>query len=305
MQKNFKRSKKSKWGHPNEKFIASNISNIIPPNLSPDLKHAALLRIRFEEIQYKLEHLYDEFSNVLFEEKTYDRYQSTPEIRARESLFNEMSQLIEEIVQFYPAFMLPYSRFSLNKPTRRVTLPNHQSISLLMGPKCTNLTKFEHNYQVSINLRIDAPKGDGETESYAIVTGNNQEEVDRCADSINQLLQGLNTQISDNGSSHNQAQENLELQNTPESKHHKNYQLSFDPSEELYPWSSLGNHEKLHGKTNDEIEQEVNDLINDIDIMHSELEEENVLTLEELKRFTVDIIDKDISSILIPPQPPE
>ena len=313
------RQKKSKWGPPEEKFIMSNVANIISPNLRPEFLHAALLRFQFEEIQYKMDHLYDEVPNILYGDNSNENRSQIPlEVRARDALINERRQVLDEIEKIYPAFELPPSiKFSVNKPVKKIVLPNQQSINLLMGTKCTNLSTLEQNYHVRISLRLQVPKEGGETESYALLIGNNKDDVNRCYHSIQKLIQTSHSQEDDINQNSNPEFLSNESLNTnqnaaqPHSKaaendpnDPKNYRLSFNPDEEYYPWSDLVTSKISYARTIDQIEGEVNALMKEIDTMSSTLEDEHILSLEELKRYSFDITTKDISTILIKEPPP-
>ena len=294
------RPKKSKWSQGDERTVMSNVANIISPNLSPEILHAFLLRFQFEEVQYKLDHVNEEIPNILYGESTIisqnldQRSVVPPEVRARDALVSERRQIIEEIEKIYPAFVPPLPiRFSVNKPVRKCIVPNSHCISAIMGTRCSILFGLEQSYKVRISLRPKQSDAKGEEESYVLIIGNNIEDVDRCYDQIQKIIEVETSKSEEVGE---------EKQKVNVSKDPNSLTLSFDPDEEIPPWKDE-NLNKIKLNYSAEVDGEVNDIINGIDTSEKE-EEENILTFDELRRFGVDITRRDISSLLCEPIPP-
>ena len=289
------RIKKTKWGPPNQKTIMNNISNILPSNLSPDILHSLLLRFQFEEIQYKLEHLDEEFKNICYEDNNLINQNSENRshfpitVKARDILIQERRQIVDSIEKVFPAFRLPFSmRISSNKTVKRIDLPNFKCISKIIGRKCSNLNNLEQNNRVKISLR-SSYLNDIDKSSYLLIIGTQNDDVERC---FNQILKLIDYE--------NNSQEILKknINNIDPN----NFSLSFDPNISIPPWTSyqLSNY-KL------DISTEVNDALKEIleELNNGSKNNKNsLLSSQDLERFEINIFQKDISNVLLEPKPP-
>ena len=300
-------SSKTKWGPHDEKIIIPNVPSILPSNLSPDLLHALILRAQFEETQYKLDHIVQETQFNMDKLSTSLESRGSVFQRTKDNLLADRRQIIDSIQQFYPPFAIPeLAKSSMFRSMKKIIIPNSKCVDALIGPKFSNINNIEKNYKVKLYLQLDdSAKG---SELSVTIHGNSQDSVDNCAKTINQIIQSVITTLSTLDNSEIQQQisqllsqqstDHLPLSNILSNKHEGT--IDNEPIEKSVPWSDLNNDNSEYTLQNSDVENsQLNEEINGIE---GRVEDENILTLEELKRYSTDVIAKDISAVLIPEQ---
>lgn len=293
--------KKTKWDKTSMKTVMPNIACILPPDLAPEALHAFLLRFQLEEVEYKLSHLEDEKGNVNYGENALlnvdNKLQLPPDVIARDMLVSERRRIIESIEEIFPPFRPPLSiLLTLQKAVRRMELKSPQQFNLILGPRAQTLKGLERDYNVHISIRASPVKKDENPEEktdfgHVIVIGNNDDDVDRCMQKIESILE-------------------IEEELIPEEVKEVNieeYSLSFDPTLEVLPWEEskiFGNVSDSRHESERAYNRAIEDIINELNGEGKDEEYESVERQALLNPFYIDLARQDISCALKEPVPP-
>lgn len=295
------KQKKTKWDNTSMKTVIPNIACILPPDLSPEVLHACLLRFQLEEVEYKLTHLEDEKGNVNYGESNVlpadNKIVLPPDVIARDALVSERRRIIESIEEIFPAFRPPLSiLLTLQKAVRRMDLRSPQQFNLILGPRAQTLKGLERDYNVHISIRASPLKKDEDPEEktdygHVIVIGNNDDDVERCMEKIQSIIQIDDEMIP----------EEIKEVNIDE------YSLSFDPTLETFPWDESKN---LYYSSESRHESEraynraIDDILEELNGTSKDEEYESVERQALLNPFYIDLARQDISCALTEPLPP-
>lgn len=284
--------KKSNWSPPDQRTVIPNIACILPPNLSPDILHAFLLRFQLEEIQYKLDYLDEEIPNINFGEspmiqQTF-RAQVTPDVRARDTLVKERRQVVDSIERMFPVYHLPLSFvFSMSKSVKRIDLTSAHYIGTILGQKGSNLTALERDYNVKISLRgpttFAGQIEDPDQTSYVLVIGDNDNDVNRCCRQIEELIRTNSGPPT--------------LSSIDISK----LTLSFDPDKEIRPWMEKVKAENYKHLDDTDIKNVLREISKGDDNTPTTA---TSFELELAERYAIDLSYNDISTLTNEPLPP-
>ncbi|EAY02832.1 hypothetical protein TVAG_293000 [Trichomonas vaginalis G3] len=293
------RVRKSKWGPEDEKTVMSNVANILPPNLPPDVLNAFLLRFQLEEVQYKMNHLQEERKNILYGETLINNMNPDqrgfihPDVRARDALVKERSQILNAIEKIFPVFRPPLSlKFAVNQTVKALKLPSQHAISVIMGNRCSTMNGLEQSFRVKISLRPSMRQANGEeTDSYILIIGNNSDDVDRCYNECTRMIE------SSQGRMNNMSEED-EIKIDTDS-----LTVSFNTKEVLPPWTDFSNKTISNFNQNDEVNGDIDAILKgETGAFGSN--NDDILSLPELERYAKDVTVHDLSSVLIEPPPP-
>ncbi|KAH0789608.1 KH domain containing protein [Histomonas meleagridis] len=105
------RSRETHWGPINYRPLIPNVATVLPPNLPEPLLQALMLRMQYEETQYKLDHLDEEADYVVWKENSLDistwsgNVADAKESRAKEVLFEETRKYANSFEEMFPTFL--------------------------------------------------------------------------------------------------------------------------------------------------------------------------------------------------------
>ena len=284
---------KSKWDQSPNRTIMPNVACILPPDLSPDILHAFLCRFQFEEVQYKIANIEEEFQNVLFGEPAMSKLSDSklvisPDVRARDNLVSERRTIIESIEKIFPAFRAPFSvMLSLQKSVKKLELTAKDDCMVILGPQARTLRALEKDYNVKISIR--GPDSQTEEEGkqnnfgHVMVIGNNDDDVTRCINKISSMLQA---------GDFDQEEKVVDVDS---------YSLSFNPFEDTVPWEVIDT-----ANTNEQrFGTAISELIKDIDNNDNAGDNDETPARKAIfERFSIDLSRKDVSCLLREANPP-
>eukprot|EP01097_Dermamoeba_algensis_P000464 TRINITY_DN1159_c0_g1_i1.p1 TRINITY_DN1159_c0_g1~~TRINITY_DN1159_c0_g1_i1.p1 ORF type:complete len:434 (-),score=117.64 TRINITY_DN1159_c0_g1_i1:731-1999(-) len=204
----FSKKKTGRWDTANIK------SNLFPvfviPKLENSLLEALLLRIRIEELTYKLTtgqidaHYIDKEESP---EPVYDnmgKRVNTKEMMARERIKRERQKLIELAFKIHPGFRPPpdYVPMRMKKskkiyiPTQKY--PNYNFIGLIIGPRGITQKEMEKETRTKISVRgkgsikegkkSEKPIPGEDEDLHVLITGDTDDQLARASVLIEKLL---------------------------------------------------------------------------------------------------------------------
>jgi hypothetical protein len=288
-----RRQKRSRWGPPDQRTIIPNVACILPPDLTPDILHAFLLRFQLEEVEYKFSNLEAECPNVNFAENPFSesKFSAPPDVRARDQLCQERRQVLASIDRMYPIFRPPLSLgISLKKCVRKLILPSEKAIGDVVGIRGQTVKGIEKDFNVKLSFRgssvIYDPDRPTEEQPHILIIGTKEADVERCYKKLKQMIEV--------GEEETLAVVDQEFQ-----------LLRFDPTEEVYPWAT-GETELVEKQSDREVDNAVQNLMKELSLGGREAadgETEGQRWLWE--RFeSVDLSVRDISVVITEPAPP-
>jgi hypothetical protein len=282
------RPKRSRWGPPGKRTIIPNVASILPPDLTPDILQAFLLRFQFEEVEYKLSHLEFEQKNVNFAENPLaeSRFAAPPDVRARNLLLQERRQILTSIDRVYPIFRPPLPlRLSLKKCLKKLVLSSEKAIGAVVGARGTTVKMLEKDFGVKISFRGPSAAYEVDEQPHLLIIGNKDEDVDRCHKKLTAMLQ-----IAD-----------VDDEQPPGDY----LTLKFDPNDDVPPWG------RPAFATEDVSERQVDNAMRQLmhELAHggtsaADADEDTPARRQLFRTCEVDIGFRDISVILKEPSPP-
>ena len=293
--------KKSKWSAPKSRTVMPNVACMLPPDLHPDVLRAFLLRFQLGELEYKMNNLEEEMTNINFGEsiitQTELRAQVTPDVRARDTLVKERREIADSIERMYPAFCPPLSyRFSMSKSVKRFDLASSRYIGTILGIKGHNLTSLEHDFNVKISIR--GPQNfvgqveDPDATSYILIIGNNDNDVNRCYKRVEELIR------TDAGYPGQNAFDYSKIA------------ISFNPDEEIPPWLEGVKVASSSEVTDSDIKDVFRDISNSAKEKGKDGQDTSIMTQEDIQEqeiashFMIDLSYYDLSRMTTERPPP-
>eukprot|EP01100_Stratorugosa_tubuloviscum_P009393 TRINITY_DN393_c0_g1_i2.p1 TRINITY_DN393_c0_g1~~TRINITY_DN393_c0_g1_i2.p1 ORF type:complete len:445 (-),score=209.75 TRINITY_DN393_c0_g1_i2:161-1495(-) len=204
-------TKKTRWTVQTQQF--STFPLFVPPGLPGDALEALLVRIRIEEITYKLTmgllNINDSDDRSPSPEPVYDNLghrTNTREQRVREKLTRERQKLVERAIAINPLFRPPPDYKPLQqKKVRKIPIPidrfpEYNFIGLIIGPRGHTQKALEKDTGAKIAIRGRGSVKDGkivkdarytageDEELHVLITGDHDYQVDSAADKIRKLL---------------------------------------------------------------------------------------------------------------------
>jgi len=179
-------------------------------NLSKEELDTLLLRIRIEEIGYKLQN--NQLDLEFYRERSpsptpvYDKLGkrvNTRENRSKNNLMNERHILIEKALRINPLFRPPADyRPLLNKKSKKIYIPvkeypDYNFIGLIIGPRGLTQKQMEQetNTKIAIRGKGSIKEGKGKLQNneddddlHVLVTGDTEESIKRASRLIKRLL---------------------------------------------------------------------------------------------------------------------
>jgi hypothetical protein len=273
-----------------------NVACILPPDLTPDVLHAFLLRFQLEEVEYKLANLETEHTNVNFTDNPFasmsseSKFTPPPDVRARDTLFQERRQVLASIDRMYPIFRPPLSLgISLKKSVKKLPLSSEKAISTIVGIRGTTVKSIEKDFNVKISFRGSSisydPDHPTDEQPHILIIGTKEGDVMRCYTKLRQMIE-----VDDDP--------------PPPPDDSAYHLLSFDPTEEVYPWAS-GDAPPQAKQSDREVDHAVEDLMKELKHGSRETPDGEALGEHELwDRFeTVDLAVRDVSIMIAEPPP--
>ncbi|KAJ5067767.1 splicing factor 1 [Anaeramoeba ignava] len=189
----------------NKKEKIKGIPTLIPTNLPENILKALILRIRFEEIQYRLKTKQFDAEKVLesFGYSENEVSKENKQEKATQLLFKEREEIIEKINEMKPEFTLP-KEMELSKPKIRAKVyipqlerPDINFMGLLIGPRGKTIKELQlsTNTKISIKGRGSDKHNQGiinpfsdEEEMHALIIGDDEESVEKAKESIQKII---------------------------------------------------------------------------------------------------------------------
>jgi len=205
------RKRKSRW-EPGVKTFIPGVPSFIPILLSNEPCEALMLRIRIEEITYKLltnqlDIPKDERDRSPSPEPQYDvqgKRSNTREQRAREKLMKDRQRLVERCTELYPLFKPPPDYRPLQiKKTKKIFIPvekhpDYNFIGLIIGPRGITQKQMEKETGAKIAIRGKGSVKDGkgrdikqtgeDEELHVLVTADTEDQLKAAQIQIEKLL---------------------------------------------------------------------------------------------------------------------
>jgi hypothetical protein len=289
------RAKRSRWSPPDKRTLIPNVACILPPDLTPDILHAFLLRFQLEEVEYKLANLEAEHVNVNFTENPLSRFDSEsrfsvpPDVRARDALCQERRQVLASIDRMYPIFRPPVSLgLSVKKCVKKLPIPSEKAIGSVVGNRGATVKSLEKEFNVRISFRGSSiaydPDRPSEEQPHILIIGTKEEDADRCFKKLSQIINSEPAPIAPD--------------DTP-------YELlRFDPAEEVHPWGAVEPVAALIADS--EVDHAVEDLMKELRHGGRSAEEsESAARAAVWRKFeAVDLTLRDVSIVVAEPPPP-
>ena len=104
------RERRTHWGDDQVRPMIPNVATVIPPNVDPALLKLLLRRMKVEEVTYKLRHLDDHDTDLIWLENNLEAHifnsrREAVQGRARECAGFELRSLVNEIDNAYPPIL--------------------------------------------------------------------------------------------------------------------------------------------------------------------------------------------------------
>eukprot|EP01098_Paradermamoeba_levis_P001275 TRINITY_DN11434_c0_g1_i1.p1 TRINITY_DN11434_c0_g1~~TRINITY_DN11434_c0_g1_i1.p1 ORF type:complete len:532 (-),score=117.01 TRINITY_DN11434_c0_g1_i1:113-1678(-) len=214
-----KKQRLSRWDTSN---IKSNLFPIfVIPRLEPILTEALLLRIRIEEITYKLTTgQLDNLDREPEPEPIYDssgKRTNTKEMVVKERLKKERQKLIEKAYKINPLFRPPPDYVPIKtKKSKKLYIPiskypGYNFIGLIIGPRGMTQKEMERETGTKISIRgkgsikegkkSDSKQIPGEDDDlHVLITGDSDESIARASVIIEKLLIPIDEKLNEHKS---------------------------------------------------------------------------------------------------------
>jgi splicing factor 1 len=200
----------TKWDDHGSKTFVPGIPTFIPANLSKEELDTLLLRIRIEEIGYKLQN--NQLDLEYFRDRSlsptpvYDKMGkrvNTREQRARNRLMNERHILIEKALTINPLFRPPADyRPLMNKRNKKLYIPlkeypDYNFIGLIIGPRGYTQKQMEQESgaRIAIRGKGSLKEGKGKTQNneddddlHVLITADTEDAIKKATQMVKRLL---------------------------------------------------------------------------------------------------------------------
>ena len=206
--------RRTNWGDSIAKVFIPGVPQIIPSKLTEEEFNALLLRVRIEEITYKLTSGYP--LNLDYPDERspspppiYDQFgkrTNTREQRRKEKLMRERQDLIQRVQKQYPVFKPPadYKPMAIKK-SKKIYIPNskypeYNFIGLIIGPRGYTQKQMEKESGAKIAIRgkgsfkdgkgrMDGKMNLGDDEDlHVLITADSDESILKAESMVNKLL---------------------------------------------------------------------------------------------------------------------
>jgi len=198
----------SRWSNHASKTFVPGIPTFIPNSLSKQELDALLLRIRIEEIGYKIAN--SQFDVEYYKSRSpsptpvYDQQGkrvNTKDQRAKQKLEQERAFLIEKVFKIYPSFKPPYDyRPEQAKKTMKIYIPvkkypDYNFIGLIIGPRGMTQKQLEKESGARILIRGKGSVKEGRANNqendddlHVLITADTRKQLRRAAKMVKKIL---------------------------------------------------------------------------------------------------------------------
>jgi len=198
----------SRWSNHACKTFVPGIPTFIPNSLSKQELDALLLRIRIEEIGYKIAN--SQFDVEYYKSRSpsptpvYDaqgKRVNTKDQRAKQKLEQERAYLIEKVFKIYPSFKPPYDyRPEQAKKTMKIYIPvkkypDYNFIGLIIGPRGMTQKQLEKESGARILIRGKGSVKEGRSNNqendddlHVLITADTRSQLRKTARMVKKIL---------------------------------------------------------------------------------------------------------------------
>jgi splicing factor 1 len=202
--------RKTKWSPETQKTFIPGVPTYIPPQLTTQQMEALLMRIRIEEIGYKIQHNLldlDLQSREPSPEPVYDamgKRVNTKEQRAKDKLNRERGELIKKAILCNPGFRPPSDFKPMQtKKYKKIYIPykqypDYNFIGLIIGPRGLTQKQMEKETGAKIAIRGKGSVKEGkgkpsqnpgdDDELHVLISADTDEQLNAAAKMIQKLL---------------------------------------------------------------------------------------------------------------------
>lgn len=215
-----KKARKSRWGSASEKAVP--VAGPLAMGSEEVLQQVVILKLQLQQTGQRLLTV---VQDALIIEQNPDRSPSPPpkydsqgkrtntrEVRMRESLINQRTEIIEQLIKLSPSFVPPLD-YVRTKPVRRIYIPKNADpmvnyIGLIIGPRGMTQKELEQETGCKISIRgkgsaKEGSKGrankspDDDEELHVHIQGETTEMVEFAAKKVEVILRPLDDNLNE------------------------------------------------------------------------------------------------------------